>query len=201
MYIFGITGGTGAGKSTVSNHFRKLGVYVADCDKAARSVVNKGMPCLDELQKAFGSGILNIDGTLNRKRLGEIVFTNKNKLSLLNKITHKYIKKYLEQELNGSGAAICAIDGAVITGSPVEGMCRVLVAVTADRGIRADRIMARDGLSRESAEKRIDAQMSDAEYIGRADYVIKNNKSDELGEQIEHIFNEIKASAEKESAP
>ncbi|MGM9936697.1 MAG: dephospho-CoA kinase [Candidatus Ornithomonoglobus sp.] len=201
MYIFGITGPTGAGKSTVSDYFRDLGVYVADADKAARAVVGKGTPCLDELKKAFGRGIINSDGELNRRRLGEIVFADENKLLLLNTITHKYIKKYLERELDASGAAIGAIDGAVIIGSPVQSMCRRLAVVTADRGIRADRITARDGLSRESAEKRIDAQMSDAEYISHADYIIKNNKNDELGEQIEHIYNEIKAAAEKESAP
>lgn len=201
MYIFGITGGTGAGKSTVSDYFRRLGVYVSDGDKAARAVVEKGMPCLDELRGAFGDDIINDDGTLNRSRLGEIVFADENKLSLLNKITHKYIKNYLERELDASGAQLCAIDGAVIIGSPVEDMCRTLVVVTADRSTRADRIMARDSLSRMSAEKRINAQMSDAGYISRADYIIRNNKTDELGEQIEQIYNEIKAAAEKESAP
>lgn len=201
MYIFGITGPTGAGKSTVSDYFRRLGVYVADADKAAHAVTDKGTPCIADLEEAFGEDIINNDGTLNRKSLGEIVFADENKLSLLNDITHKYIKKYLTIELDASGAAIGAIDGAVIIGSPVQSMCRRLAVVIAPSSVRADRITARDGIGRAAAQKRINAQMSDAEYIAYADYVIENNKNDGLGEQIEHIYNEIKAAAEKESAP
>lgn len=204
MYIFGITGPTGAGKSTISESFRRLGVYVSDADQAARAVVEKGMPCLVELTKAFGDGILNSDGSLNRKALAGIVFSDDKKLDLLNSITHIYIKKYILKELEASGSGLCAIDGAVIIGSPVMELCRRLVLVTADREVRLSRIMQRDSITYEAAELRIAAQMSDEEYRGHADYIIENNGNlglnDKSGEQIEQIYSTIKNEAESLSA-
>lgn len=199
-YIFGITGASGAGKSTVSELFRQNGIYVADADAAARAVVEPGMPCLLRLSEAFGSGIINADNTLNRKKLAEIVFSDKNKLKLLNRITHSYITEYLKNEISASNAKIAAIDGAVIIGSPVEELCRMLVVVTADNDKRLERIMKRDKISREEAQKRINSQMSDDEYIKHGAYNIKNNGCiARLGVQIEQICNEIKTLSKTES--
>ena len=192
--IFGITGGTGAGKSTVSSAFRDRGIYVADADAAARQVVKKDMPCLSELKDAFGSRIITGDGELDRRRLGEIVFSDSRQLEILNRITHKYIKAYLEDEIAGAGAAIAAIDGAVIIGSPVMDICEFLVVVTADESVRKERIMRRDGISREAAEKRINAQLPQSEYLKHADFVIDNSENGEKQErEIEEILSKIKA--------
>ena len=190
--IFGITGPTGAGKSTVSEMFRARGVYVLDADAAARRVTEKGSECLGEICKAFGSGILLPDGTLDRKKLSDIVFTDPDKLIILNRITHKYIKAYIEREIEESGAELAAIDGAVLIGSPVMDMCSALVVVTASPDIRLNRIMARDSLSREAALRRMSAQLGDEEYLKYADYIIDNNGRLQ-GEEIERICNEIKA--------
>lgn len=198
--IFGITGPTGAGKSTVSEMFRSCGVYVADADKAARRVTEKGGECLFELCREFGDGILNPDGTLNRRALGDIVFGDPKKLIILNRITHKYIKAYLEREITESGAEIAAVDGAVIIGSPVMDMCKRLVVVMADRETRLCRITARDEITREAAERRISAQPDDDEYLRHADYVIYNNGKLQ-GEEIERICNKIKAEKETCAAP
>ena len=199
-YIFGITGATGAGKSTVSDLFRKNGIYVADADAAARAVAEPGMPCLLRLSEAFGSEIINADGSLNRRDLAEIVFSDKNKLKLLNSITHSYITEYIKNEIDASTAEFAAIDGAVIIGSPVEELCRMLVVVTADNDTRLKRIMDRDGISREAAQNRIDSQMSNDEYIKHSTYNINNNGCiDRLGVQIEQICNEIKTLSKKES--
>ena len=198
--IFGITGPTGAGKTTVSDMFRKCGVYVADADKAARRVTEKGGECLYELCREFGDCILNRDGTLNRKALGDIVFADPQKLIILNGITHKYIKAYIEREINESGAELAAIDGAVIIGSPVMDMCKRLVVVMAERETRLCRITERDGLTREAAERRISAQPDDDEYLRHADYVIYNNGRLQ-GEEIERICNEIKAEEKAGAAP
>ncbi len=202
-YVFGITGGTGSGKSTVSELFRKNGVYVADADAAARRVTQRGTECLLKLCEAFGEGIINPDGTLARRKLAEIVFSDANKLNLLNTITHKYIKEYIRAEIDASGAEIAAIDGAVIIGSPVCEMCRMLVVVTADYNIRLDRIMRRDNISEKQAAERMRAQMSDEEYMKNGAYIIKNNGCIcRLGVQIEQICNEIKTllQAEREKA-
>lgn len=200
-YIFGITGGSGAGKSTVSDMFRKKGVFVSDADKAAREVVKVGKPCLNELVEEFGREILNNDGTLNRKCLAGIVFSDKEKLDILNNITHKYIYEHIVNEINNSSCEICAIDGAVIIGSPVMELCRVLVAVTASREVRINRIVKRDGISRILAENRINAQFNDDYYKTYSEYEIVNNGDMiRLGEQIEQIYNKIKIKSKEESA-
>ena len=95
-YIFAITGPTGSGKSTVSNIFRSLGVYVADADKAAKEVTAKGTECLERIRDAFGESVITENGELNRKKLSQIVFNDDKKLKLLNEITHSYIKKRIE---------------------------------------------------------------------------------------------------------
>lgn len=195
-YIFGITGGSGAGKSTVSAKFRELGVYVSDADIVARCVVVSGSKCLGELCSEFGSDILSFDGSLNRARLAEIVFSDAEKLEILNRITHKYIYEYIVNEIDEHDSELCAVDGAVIIGSPVMELCRKLVVVTADKETRLERIMKRDSIDRNSALARLGAQPEDSFYLEHADYTVVNNGDlIKLGEQIEEIYNKIKNEA------
>ena len=192
MLVFGITGGSGTGKTTVSDIFRSLGVYVADADKIAHTVT-AGADCLNEITKRFGDGVKNTDGTLNRKKLGEIVFSDSAELRALNGITHKYIKAEIEKQLHECGKSVAAIDGAVIIGSEVEDMCRFIVSVTAPYEERIRRIMSRDGISEEDAKKRLSAQPTDGFYIDRSRYIIYNNGDKKaLKTQAEDIFNKIK---------
>jgi dephospho-CoA kinase len=196
-YIFGITGGSGAGKSTVSDMFRSVGVYVSDADKTAREIVKKGSPCLEELKKVFGTDIVDKQGELKRRKLGEIVFSDAEKLKMLNCVTHKYITEYTKREIEDCGKKICAIDGAVIIGSPVMKLCRCMVSVIADEEIRVKRISERDNISCESARNRIASQMTNDEYIRNSDYVIFNDGDIEgLKKQIEQIYSEIKNRAQ-----
>lgn len=192
-FVFGITGGTGAGKSTVSEYFRKLGVNVIDADVVSRRVTERGMPCLAELTEEFGIEILNDDMTLNRRLLGNIVFSQTDKLERLTDITHKYIKEYIEREINGTSGDIAAIDGAVIIGSPVMELCEKTVVVTADEETRLKRIMRRDGISEKAARARISSQMTAEKYLEYADYIVENNGNDpKIGEKIERLYSEIK---------
>lgn len=190
--IFGITGGSGAGKSTVSDIFRRMGVYVADADKIARIVVEPGEECLKEITRAFGAGILNNDGTMNRSRVADIVFSDKNKLVILNKITHKYIHERIIKEISLSKSKLAAIDGAVIIGSPVEKSCEKMVAVTADDAVRLSRIMARDGIDKQRAVSRLKSQPPQSFYIQHADYIIENNGNEEkLYNEVQRIIKEL----------
>ena len=167
---------------------------MADADLAARQVVKKGMPCLDELKAAFGDVILTDAGELNRRSLADIVFNNTEKLATLNRITHKYIKAYLENEITSADTELAAIDGAVIIGSPVMDMCSCLVVVVADDDVRIARIMDRDGIDKETAWARIESQLPQAEYIKYADFVVENNNSNnDQEEKVEEILSEIKA--------
>ena len=192
-FIFGITGPTGAGKSTVSDIFRRLGVYVADADIAARAVMKKGEKCLQDIYSAFGKDVFTDEMELNRAALAKIVFNDTAKLRLLNEISHKYIKQYIECEINESHAEFVAIDGAVIIGSPVMDMCRLLVVVSADEDTRIKRIIERDKINYESASQRINSQMQGSEYEHFADFVIKNNDTSvRLEECVEEIYSKIK---------
>ena len=193
MLIFGITGGSGAGKTTVSDIFLKSGIPVIDADKAARAVTEPGEKCLDELTDFFGSEILQSDGTLNRKKLADIAFSDERRLKKLNEITHKYIKINIENQLSEIKGKIAAIDGAVIIGSEVEELCAFIVSVTAKREVRIKRITARDNISAESAKKRLAAQPGDDFYIEHSKYIIRNDTSvKELELQTERIISEIK---------
>lgn len=200
-FVFAITGQTGAGKSTVSNKFRELGVCVIDADSVAREVVKIDGVCLSEIESNFGNDILERDGSLNRAKLADIVFNDKNKLDLLNTITHKYIKEDIERQISASHSNLVAIDGAVIIGSIVEDLVQKYVIVTADENLRLSRIMNRDNISREKAIMRIKSQMSAEDYINYADYIIENN-DDNVGleECVEQIFSEIKDFSQTKNA-
>lgn len=176
MLIFGITGGSGTGKTTVSDIFRENGVTVIDADKSARTVVQKGSKCLGELCAFFGDGILLPNGALDRKKLGGIVFSDEKKLVKLNEITHKYIKEDILRQIGECKTPLTAIDGAVIIGSSIEPLCEFIVSVTADKGKRLKRIIGRDKISEDSAKKRLDSQPSEDFYIKHAKYVINNDK-------------------------
>jgi dephospho-CoA kinase len=99
MIVIGLTGGIGSGKSTVSDILKEQGIPVIDGDRIAREVVEPHMPAYDEIVRAFGTEVLQQDGTLNRKRIGEIVFSDPEKLSLLNSITHKEIYRVILERL------------------------------------------------------------------------------------------------------
>lgn len=193
MRIFGITGGTGAGKSTASAMFAEQGVYVIDGDKVARRITEPGEECLNELAKEFGREILNPDGTMNRAKTAQIVFSDPQKLAILTEVTHKYINKAIISELERVNPKMAAIDGAVIIGSPVEENCEFIVSVTADEEIRIKRIIERDGISAEAAKMRIAAQPPEAFYIENSRYIIKNNgDTAELKSAVEEIVADIK---------
>lgn len=193
MLIFGITGGTGAGKSTVSEMFRKQGIYVIDGDKVARKVTQPGEECLGILVQYFGNKILNSDSTMNRAKTAEIVFTDSKKLAILNEVTHKYINKEITNLLKKENPQIAAIDGAVIIGSPVEDRCEFIVSVVADADKRMKRIIERDKISEAAAMHRINAQPNEEFYIENSKYLIRNNGDEEqLGKAVAQVVEKIK---------
>lgn len=191
--IFGITGGSGAGKTLVSQKFRKEGVFVVDTDSVSRKITKKGTKCLNELTEFFGNEILMPNGGLNRKRLGRIVFTDDKKLKKLNEITHKYIKEETLKMINESENNLCAVDGAVLIGSPLEEICTYMVCVIADKLERGKRIVRRDKLTLEDAKLRIESQPSDAFYVNNADFIIRNDKGvSEVENQVINITEALK---------
>ena len=175
MIKLGITGGSGCGKTTVSDILRSRGIDVVDCDVLAREVVRAGKPALAEIAARFGEAYIRPDGTLDRKKLGGLVFLDPAALLDLNSITHRYITAELERHIQGYSGNIIGIDGAAIIESGTAAACDYVLAVLAEEAVRAARICARDGLAEEEALQRICAQKPDAFYLEHADFVIYNN--------------------------
>lgn len=175
--IIGLTGPTGAGKSSASSVAEKLGFKIIDCDKLARVAVEKGTDGLQSLVVAFGEDILNIDGTLNRKALAKKAFAEKEKTELLNKTILPHIVKLVERESVGDKILL---DAPTLFESGIDSMCDSTVAVLCDTEIRLSRIMKRDGIDKESAMLRIGAGKTDEFYNQNADYIIYNNGDSEV---------------------
>ncbi len=194
MLIFGLTGGSGVGKTTVGEIFKENGIYVVRADESARRVEAAGTQCFDELVAMFGEGILRGDGEIDRRELAKIVFSDEKKLKILNRITHHYIKFDIMRELRGVDCRIAAIDGAVIIGSPVQELCEFIVTVETPYEERIRRIIERDGLSPAEARARLAAQPDDDFYRRNSRFVIYNGGDHaELRRNTERAIEEIKA--------
>ena len=188
--VFGITGPSGSGKGYVSDIFRQHGGTGFDGDVISREVVEPGKPANKELLEHFGSEYFAEDGTLLRRKLAGKVFSDESELRILNKIVHKYIKKEIEDRLGSS--SVSAIDGAVIIGSDIEDMCGFLVGVIAPRKLRMERLKKRDGISEEEIKRRMDAQPDDDFYIKRCKYIIKNDGSCDLENEVKKILEDVR---------
>lgn len=191
--IIGLTGGSGTGKSSAARFFEKEGFVIVDFDRISREVTAKGSECLKELEENFGSIIIDADGNLNRKALGEIVFADEEKLALLNRIEHKYIlKKSDEIERENEGKNL-VFDAPLLFEAGLEKKCDYVVSILAEREKRISRICKRDSLTRESAQKRINSQPSDNFYEEKSDFCVYNNESaQKLEFQICKILRSIK---------
>ena len=194
--VIGLTGQSGAGKTTVSRVFSQNGFAVIDADIISREVTQKGQPCLTELSEAFGSDIINPDGTLNRKRLGSIVFFDREKLRQLNGIIYPYIIYRIISridELSEEGRELILLDAPTLFEANADDLCDLIISVTADESIRMSRIIARDGITPEAAKKRFESQYSEHFFVNHSDFVIINNKTpDVLAAKAEEVAGKIK---------
>ncbi len=173
--VIGITGQTGAGKSTVCDYMKQCGLAVVNADAVAREVMGAGSPCLRELAEVFGADILRPDGSLDRKCLARRAFASKEATGQLNRVTHPHILRRSEEYLRAAGeqgirAAI--LDAPQLFESGGEVLCDKVIAVTAPESVRLSRIMQRDGITEAEARLRIGAQHPEAYYTQQADYTI-----------------------------
>jgi len=178
MKIVGVTGPSGSGKSELCKLFENKSIPYINTDNIYHQLLIPPSDCLDELVLAFGDDILHEDKTLNRKKLAVIVFTNKDSLAKLNKITHKHIIKKTKEILKAyeaNGKRIVVVDAPLLFESGFDSECDITISVLADKNIRKSRIIARDNLSEAEAEKRINAQYTDDFYKGKSNYTIYNN--------------------------
>ena len=178
LMIVGLTGQTGAGKSTVSKIFSDNGFSVINADLIARKVVEKDTPCLSEISDYFGLSVLNPDGTLNRKALAGIVFTDKAKLETLDTIIYPYITGEilrLIRKYSADGQKLILLDAPTLFESHADDFCDIIISVIADSEIRMKRITARDNISDEQARQRMDSQLSEEFFRSHSHYIIENN--------------------------
>ena len=176
--LVGLTGGIATGKSTVTEIFRQLGCVIIDADVLAREVVEPGEPALARIAEEFGGEVLRPDGALDRKALGAVVFGDADRRRRLEAITHPEIRARLEGRLAELAArgfqGIVVFDGPVmIESGNYRNMDRLVVVVT-DEETQAARLVAREGMPRDEAARRIASQMPVAEKAKLADYVIDN---------------------------
>ena len=188
MKVIGLCGGSGSGKGAVSRIFAEIGIPSIDTDAVYREMTLSDSPCMRELRGEFGDEVVNSQGGLDRARLASIVFNDPSRLKTLNKIAHSFIldetrRRLAEYMDEGFPAAI--VDAPVLFESGFDKECDEIICVVADKETRIGRIMSRDGITRDAAEKRIASQMPDETLISKCDHVIYNNSDIEsLREQI-----------------
>ena len=192
MMIIGLTGPTGAGKSTVASLFRARGLYIADADLAARKVMQPGSPVLADVANAFGADVLLPDGSLDRRTLALRAFASEEGVQTLNRLTHPAIDRLLFSDIAlHADAPAAVIDAAALIESGIFEKCDLVAVVLAPLEMRLSRIMARDGLSRADAMLRIGAQKDDAFYTSHADVTLWNDGAHDLQTQIDQLMERL----------
>ena len=187
MLTIGLTGKTGAGKSTVADLLKEKGCYIIDGDVIARQITEKGSEVLPILQKEFGEDILDENGELIRKKLAERAFSSKESTALLNSITHPVIKERSLIEIKNAenlGYKTAIIDAAALLDSDCKDLCEKIIVVTAPEDIRLERILSRDGITKQQALTRIKAQKDDEYYFSHADIIIRNYPPYDLKDEL-----------------
>jgi len=174
MLIVGLTGGIGAGKSTVANMFAQLGALTIDADQLARQAIEKGSPGFNEVISTFGEEILS-DGEIDRQRLGSIVFKDSSKRKELESIIHPRVQEALAQKIKSlSPGDILIYEIPLLVETGAAGKFDYIITVESDIENRLDRLFER-GLEEDEAQRRIAAQASQSERESVADYVVVND--------------------------
>ena len=173
MMTIGVTGGSGAGKTTVLHEAQRRGALSLDCDEIYHQLLETSGKMLAEIGEAFPGSVEN--GVLNRKKLGKLVFNDPAALKELNAITHRYVRREVRRRLRQSDASLAVIDAIGLIESGLHKLCDATVCVSAPEEARVRRIMAREGISEEYARARIRAQKPDSYYAGRCTHQIIND--------------------------
>ena len=194
----GLTGGIGSGKTTAAARFASLGARVYHADEISRRALDPGAVCYDRVVSAFGQEILNEDQSINRRKLGEIVFNDHEKRTLLNDIIHPYVIHELfsraEQDLSNEPLGIAVFEVPLLFESGMHERMDHNIVVTSTEENRVRRVIKRDHLSREQVISRMRAQMPEEEKLLLADAVLENNGTEaELIAQVDQLFDKLTA--------
>jgi len=193
MLSIGLTGGIGTGKSLVSNLLNDLGATVVNADLLGHEAYLPGTVGFDMVVDAFGDQIVGEDGTVDRKKLGPIVFSSPQNMSKLNAIMHPLIRDMIQgqlEEYSSNGTDVVVVEAAVLIEAGWQDLFDEVWVVTSDKETVIERLKDRNSLSREDAIARIESQMSNDERVGHSNVVISNDgTTDELADGVEEIWN------------
>lgn len=191
MKVYGLTGNIGSGKSTVAAMLRRAGIPVLDADRIAREVTAPGGRAHDAVVREFGREILLPDGTIDRRRLADIVFSDPPRRSRLEALTHPAILEAMKEALDGlsrEGHSAAIVEAALIHESGAKGLFDAVISVRCDEETQLRRLLARGGMSAEQALARLRAQMDAERKAGRSDHVIDNSGGvEETLAQVERL--------------
>lgn len=186
-YVIGMTGGIATGKSAVSRRLQRLGASAINCDKLGHQAYLPGTNVYEDLIKEFGRVILNEDGTINRRMLGSIVFSDRSKLKLLNQIVWPEIARMVQEKLAKmaeEGVKVCIIEAAVLLEAGWDQLVHEVWVTSVPVSESVKRIMDRDGFDEDQARIRIESQMGSKERISRSHVVISTLWEPEFTQKI-----------------
>jgi len=200
--IFGLTGGVACGKSTVAAIFAELGAKVIDADRLAHELIRSPLPAYHDIVRHFGFEILDSQGEIDRKRLGDVVFADPDKLRVLNTIVHPRVLERIGQLAEAfhlqDPHALVLVDAALIYEAGVGDRFAKIIVAWCRPEQQLERLMAKAGLSREEAERRIAAQMPVEEKRRRADYVIDCSGSlENTIQEVDRLYSAVLKPVEK----
>ena len=201
MKVIGLCGGSGSGKGYCAKKIAKYGIPTIDTDAVYHSLISSKSKCLDELVLEFGVSILANDETVDRAKLRQVIFTDPERLlPKLNEITHKHVLNVthaLLRNYEASGFGAVLVEVPLMFESGFDKSCDFVIAVVADKNARISRIINRDGIEYEYAQKRIDSQLADEILIEKSDFTIVNDGDENyLNDQIDFIIKQIFNTAE-----
>ena len=195
--VVGLTGGIASGKTTVSEMFAEMGIPIIDADDLAREVVEPGTPGLQAIVEEFGEDVLDEEGRLDRKKVGELVFGDEEARETLNAILHprigaagaKYIQGYADHP-----APYVIYEGALLVETGAYKAFSALIVVSADESVQRLRLIARDGYTVSQANARIESQLPLARKVAVADHVVTNNGNlESTREQVARVHEQLVA--------
>ena len=199
--VLGLTGGTGAGKTSALRAIESMGGTVVDCDALYHDMLEHNEDMRNAIHTTF-PGVFSMDGRLDRQRLGKEVFEDKDRLEQLNAIVYRFLRPEVSRILEEGGTGLYAIDAINLLESGADALCDRTVAITSPLELRVRRIMARDGISEQYARLRISAQKPDEYYRGKCDCELNNGAetAEAFQQEAREFFERLVETVKEEKA-
>lgn len=190
-YIIGVTGGIGSGKSVVSHLLRLMGVPVYDCDSEAKRLMCESVVIREALICAVDAEVYDAAGRLNRAYLASYMFGNAERVAAVNRIVHPVVRADFKEWAQRTGKAVVAVESAILFEAGMEADVDAVWVVSAPENVRLQRAIRRDASNEEAVRSRMQSQLGEQEYVGRADSVVYNDDRHSLIQQVSNLLCEI----------